>query len=61
MRLAKAHQPPVPVLAMSASEERRFLARELGADGTITNPPQFPELQTTILRLLGKPKSTALK
>ena len=61
MRLAKSHHPPVPVLAMSSSEDRRMLARELGADGTITTPPPFPELQTTILRLLGKPKSTALK
>jgi len=61
MRLAKSHRPPVPVLAIAAAEERRFLARELGADGTISSPPPFPELQTTVLRLLGKPKSTALK
>jgi uncharacterized protein (TIGR02266 family) len=61
MRLAKAHQPPVPVLAISAAEERRNLARELGADAALGNPPPFPELQAAVLRLLGKPKSTALK
>ena len=61
MRLAKAHQPPVPVLAIAAEEEKRSLARELGADATIGHPPPFPELQATIVRLLGRPKSSTLK
>jgi len=61
VRLAKARQPPVPVLALSADEPRRQLARELGADLTLSSPPPFPELQTAIVRLLGKPHSTALK
>jgi uncharacterized protein (TIGR02266 family) len=61
MRLAKAHQPPVPVLAVSSAEDRRQLARELGADLTLVSPPQFPELQTAVIRLLGRPQSTALK
>jgi uncharacterized protein (TIGR02266 family) len=61
MRLAKAHQPPVPVLALAHAEERRYLARELGADATLTSPPPFPELQSTVLRLLGQPQSASLK
>jgi uncharacterized protein (TIGR02266 family) len=61
MRLAKAHQPPVPVLAVSSAEDRRALARELGADLTLPSPPPFPELQTAVIRLLGRPHSTALK
>jgi uncharacterized protein (TIGR02266 family) len=61
MRLAKSHQPPVPVLAVSSAEDRRMLARELGADLTLASPPQFPELQTAVIRLLGRPQSTVLK
>lgn len=61
MRLAKVRQPPVPVLALSGDEERRQIARELGADLTLSSPPPFPELQTAVVRLLGKPHSTALK
>jgi uncharacterized protein (TIGR02266 family) len=61
MRMAKAHRPPVPVLALAAEEHRRSLARELGADAALTSPPQFHELQSTVLRLLGRPKSAALK
>jgi uncharacterized protein (TIGR02266 family) len=61
MRLAKAHQPPTPVLAVSSAEDRRLLARELGADLTLPSPPPFPELQTAVIRLLGRPQSTALK
>jgi CheY-like chemotaxis protein len=61
VRLAKSHQPPVPVLALAAAEDSRFLARELGADATLSSPPPFPDLQSTVLRLLGTPKSTALK
>ncbi len=61
MRLAKSHQPPVPVLAISPTDDRRRLALELGADAAMTSPPPFPELQSTVLRLIGKPKSTALK
>jgi uncharacterized protein (TIGR02266 family) len=61
MRLAKSHQPPVPVLAVSSAEDRRLLARELGADLTMTSPPPFPELQAAVIRLIGRPQSTALK
>jgi uncharacterized protein (TIGR02266 family) len=61
MRLAKSHQPPIPVLAIAGEEEKRSLARELGADATIGSPPPFPELQATLVRLLGRPKSSTLK
>jgi uncharacterized protein (TIGR02266 family) len=60
LRLAKAHQPPVPVLAIAHTEERRRLARELGADTVLSNPPSSAELSTEVLRLLGKPSGTAL-
>ncbi len=61
IRLAKAHRPPVPVLALAHEEARRALAVELGADVVLPSPPNFADLQTAVLRLLGKPKSAALK
>jgi uncharacterized protein (TIGR02266 family) len=61
LRLAKAHQPPVPVIAIAHSDERTRLARELGADTVYTTPPASNDLTTEVLRLLGKPTGTSLK
>lgn len=60
LRLAKAHVPPVPVIALAEDHERRRLAKELGADAALTSPPQQVELQGELLRLLGRPTQAKL-
>jgi uncharacterized protein (TIGR02266 family) len=55
LRLCKARQKPTPVIALAQSEARRALARELGADVVMGSSPAFHDLQSTLVRLLGRP------
>lgn len=55
MRLARAQQPPVPVVVMASSKRLRDQAREAGADELTDSPPGFDELQLAVVRALGRP------
>ncbi|MDX2093277.1 MAG: PilZ domain-containing protein [Kofleriaceae bacterium] len=57
LRGAKALDPAVPVVAISANQSLRERARAEGADETATNPPSFAELQVVLVRALSKPVS----
>jgi type IV pilus assembly protein PilZ len=48
---------PVPVVVMAAGEELRQRARVGGADEVIGKPPAFGELQSAVMRALGRPTS----
>jgi uncharacterized protein (TIGR02266 family) len=61
LRLAKAQDPPVPVIALAPDGDRRTLAVELGADVALASPPSMSELQADLLRLLGRPSVTTLR
>jgi uncharacterized protein (TIGR02266 family) len=48
---------PVPSIVLAQSGELRQRARESGADEVVPNPPPLGELQTAVMRALGKPSS----
>jgi type IV pilus assembly protein PilZ len=48
---------PVPSIVLAASDALRGRAREGGADEVVSNPPPPGELQTAVMRALGKPSS----
>jgi hypothetical protein len=47
----------VPSIVMATSEAVRQRARTFGADEVVTKPPGFGELQTAVMRALGRPTS----
>ena len=55
IRRAKADIPPVPVIALASTKKTRERAMAAGADEVVDNPPPFGELQTALLRALGRP------
>jgi DNA-binding response OmpR family regulator len=57
--LARAQQlfSPVPSIVMATSDEVRQRARTFGADEVVAKPPAFGELQTAVMRALGRPTS----
>ena len=57
--LGAAHSlfSPVPAIVLAGSEELRARARAGGADEIVANPPPLGELQTAVMRALGKPSS----
>lgn len=56
---AKKREPPIPVLAMSATGRSGDRARELGADEVVSNPPAFDEFHRAMIHALGRPLSVA--
>ena len=44
-----------PVLAVAQLERDRVRAASLGFDEALSNPPAFADLQSSVLRALGKP------
>ncbi len=48
---------PVPAIVLAASDEMRQRARAGGADEVLSNPPPLGELQTAVMRALGRPSS----
>ena len=59
LRAARAIDPPVPTVAITASPKMRELARLEGANEIATNPPPFAELQVVLVRALSKPMQIA--
>lgn len=57
LRAAKAQEPPVPSVALTANPKLHEYARAAGADELVTNPPPFAELQVVLVRALSKPAS----
>ncbi len=58
IRAAKALQPPVPAIAITANASYREQAVAAGADELlVSNPPAFADLQVVVVRALGKPVS----
>lgn len=55
IRKAKALNPPVPAIALTANTANREQAIAAGADELLPNPPPFAELQIVLVRALGKP------
>lgn len=55
LRAAKAQEPPVPSVALTANPKLHEYARAAGADELVTNPPPFAELQVVLVRALSKP------
>ncbi len=58
LRAARAVEPRVPTLAITASPMLREQARAEGADETASNPPPFTELQVVLVRALSRPLAT---
>ncbi|HTE49353.1 MAG TPA: TIGR02266 family protein [Kofleriaceae bacterium] len=48
---------PVPMVVLAATDELRQRARSGGADEVVSKPPPFGELQTAVMRALGRPTS----
>lgn len=48
---------PVPSIVLTSSAEWRERARQSGADELVSNPPSFSELQSAVMRALGRPSS----
>lgn len=55
IRKARAQDPPVPAVALTANTAYREQALAAGATEIIGNPPPFAELQVVLVRALGKP------
>lgn len=56
LRIAKSLAGrPLPVIATAREEDARVRARDLGADEALPNPPSFPDLQSAVVRTLGRP------
>ena len=54
---AQALFSPVPTIVLTASDDLRRRAREGGANEVVSSPPPLGELQTAVMRALGKPSS----
>lgn len=52
---ARALEPAVPTIALTSNPAHREQAAAAGATEIMANPPQFAELQVTIVRALGRP------
>lgn len=61
LRVARAIEPRVPVIALSASHMLREQAKIDGADEQASNPPPFTELQVVLVRALSKPSSVRVQ
>jgi uncharacterized protein (TIGR02266 family) len=48
---------PVPSIVLASNDALRQRARTCGADEVVSNPPPFGELQTAVMRALGRPTS----
>ena len=48
---------PVPSIVLAGNDALRQRARTCGADEVVSNPPPFGELQTAVMRALGRPTS----
>jgi uncharacterized protein (TIGR02266 family) len=55
LRLAKTGQHQLPVIAAGREDDSRARATELGADEVLATPLVLTELQSAILRALGRP------
>jgi CheY-like chemotaxis protein len=53
--------PPIPVVALSRSPERRTEALQAGAAAVLENPPPYDVLRDCVLEVLGKPYTPAKK
>jgi CheY-like chemotaxis protein len=49
---------PAPVLALAQLDRDRVLARRLGFEEALQNPPSFADLQEAVLRCLSRPTTT---
>jgi uncharacterized protein (TIGR02266 family) len=58
LRAARAVEPRVPTVAITANPALREQARAEGADETASNPPPFTELQVVLVRALSRPLAT---
>jgi uncharacterized protein (TIGR02266 family) len=58
LRTARALEPRVPIVAITANAMLREQARAEGADETASNPPPFTELQVVLVRALSRPLTT---
>ncbi len=54
---AQALFSPVPTIVLAGSDEVRQRARSGGADEVVSSPPPFGELQTAVMRALGRPSA----
>jgi uncharacterized protein (TIGR02266 family) len=54
----KGTVPPIPVVALSRSPERRAEALQAGAAAVLENPPAYDVLRDCVLEVLGKPDSS---
>lgn len=63
LRIAKSlsSSKPLPVIATAREEDKRARARDLGADEVLPNPPAFIDLQSAVVRTLGRPSRIAGK
>jgi Tfp pilus assembly protein PilZ len=52
---------PVPIVVMTSFEETRERVKGAGASEILQNPPSFGELQSAVMRALGKPSAVATK
>ena len=50
-----AAQQPIPVIALTHNAAARAHAEDAGADVIIDYPPSLPDLQTSVVRLIGRP------
>lgn len=55
IKAARNVSPPVPTVALAGTKKLRQRAIAAGAHEVASNPPQFAELQTLIVRALGRP------
>jgi uncharacterized protein (TIGR02266 family) len=52
---ARRKRPPIPTIALCGGDVSLIRARDGGADEIASNPPPFGELQTLLVRAIGRP------
>jgi type IV pilus assembly protein PilZ len=57
LSVAQSLFSPVPAIVLAGSDDMRQRARASGAYEVVSNPPPLGELQTAVMRALGKPSS----
>jgi CheY-like chemotaxis protein len=57
VRMAKQHEPPIPVITLTAGSFAREAAVAAGSDDLLDYPPQMHEIQQAVIRLIGRPTS----